>query len=403
MTGSAVQHLILEAAVADGASPGRLDPGRVVADILAGAWREHPPALAVGHEEIARVTSLLIEYGGAALAWHRISREAHFREGPSTAALQQAYRLTALEAARKEAALGAIAELFGDAGLEPMIVKGWAVARHYPQPHLRPVGDVDICVPPGQHAEALALLNRHAIPGTENLWREILSRRGEFILDCGAAGLCHVDLHRNLDRFRLGPLERFYARAPRITVGRHALAVPAAEDHLRLVAIHFLIHGGFRPLWLCDIGALLEGATEDFRWDICLGEDPRIAHWIACVFELARRLLGARLDRVPASGRVDRLPDWLGRTVLKEWQVPFSTRMEERPIVISAGRPWTLAAQVRLRWPNPIRATVEFGGPFDESVRARYQWAIFGSWLASGVAHNLTPWRTLRRTHGSAN
>jgi putative nucleotidyltransferase-like protein len=386
-------------AAAEGARAPGLISGRVVADILAGAWRENPPALVAGHEEIARVASLLIEYGAAALAWHRISREAHLREVPAAAALQQAYRLTALEATRKEAALEVIAELFGAAGLEPMIFKGWAVARHYPKPHLRPVGDIDLCVPPGQHADALALLTRHAIQGPENPWQGILSRRGEFILDCGAAGLCHLDLHRSIERFRLAPLERLYARAPRITFGTHAIRVPAAEDHLRLVAIHFLIHGGFRPLWLCDVGALVEAATEDFRWDICLGEEPRTAHWIACVFELARRLLGARLDRVPQVARAERLPDWLERTVVKEWQVPFATRTGERTIVSSAGRPWTLPAQVKLRWPNPIRATVAFGGRFDEHARARYQWAIFGAWLATGVAHNLGRRRSRRRMH----
>lgn len=390
-------------AAAEATSASHLNPGRVVAEILAGAWRENPPALVVGQEEIARVTSLLVEYGTAALAWHRISREAHLREGPSAAPLHEGYRLIALEATRKEAALGAIAGLFGAAGLEPMLFKGWAVARHYPEPHLRPVGDFDICVPPGRYADAVALLSRHGIAVPVRLRHGITYLPGQFMLDCGAAGFCHLDLHPNLDRFRLASLERLYARAPRTMFGGHTVRVPAAEDHLRLVAIHFLIHGGFRPLWLCDVGALLEAATEDFRWDICLGEDPRIAHWIACVFELARRLLGARLDHAPGNGRVDRLPEWLERTVLNEWQVPFSTRTREQSIVRAAGRPWTLPAELKRRWANPIRATVTFGGRFDETVSARYQWALFGSWLATGVMHRLTPRRSSRGVPRSAD
>jgi hypothetical protein len=390
-------------AAAEGASSARLDTGRAIGEILAGAWRQDPPAPVVGHIEIARAASLLIEYGAAALAWHRISRDAHLREAPSAAPLQQAYRLIALESARKETALRTIAELFGAAGLEPMIFKGWAVARHYPKPHLRPVGDVDICAPPGRHAEAVALLSRHAIPGLESPRQGITYKRGQFILDCGAAGRCHLDLHRNLDRFRLGSLERLYARAPRITFGGHGLRVPAPEDHLRLIAVHFLIHGGFRPLWLCDVGALLEAATEDFVWETCLGNDSRVGRWIACVFELAHRLLGARLDRVPQIGRVDRLPDWLWRTVLKEWQVPFTTRTGEPTLIRSARRPWIIPAEVKRRWPNPIRSTVAFGGGFDDSVRARYQWAEFGSRLASRVVRHLTTSRSPRSLQRSAD
>jgi hypothetical protein len=390
------------ASVPEGASSPGLDRGHAVADILTGAWREDPPSLLLGHEEVARVASLLVEYGAAALAWHRISREPHLRQAPAAESLQQAYRLTALEATRKEAALGVIAGLFGAAGLEPMIFKGWAVARHYPKPHLRPVGDLDICAPPGRHAEAVALLSRQAVPGLESPRQGLTHGQGHFILDCGAAGFCHVDLHRSLGRFRLAPLERLYARAPRITLGGYAVRVPAAEDHLRLVAVHFLVHGGFRPLWLCDVAALLEAAADDLDWQTCLGEDPSVAGWIACVFELARGLVGARLDHVPQAGRIDRLPDWLRRTVLKEWQVPFATRTAEPTIARSARRPWSIPAEVKRRWPNPIRSTVAFGGSFDDSVRARYQWAEFGTRLASRVVRRLTTSRVARRAHGSA-
>jgi hypothetical protein len=371
-----------------------LDVGRAVADVLAGTWRAHPPALVADTHDIERAAPLLVEYGAAALAWPRIAGEPRLSHGPSVEGLHQAYRLISLGSTRKEAALATIAGIFASTGLEPLIYKGWAVARHYAKPHLRPLGDVDLCAPPGRHADAVALLRRHARPGLDSPRHGIGQARGHFALDCGIAGTCRIDLKRDLARFRLAPLERLYARARRVTLGGHVLRVPAPEDHLRLVAVHFLLHGGFRPLWLCDVGALLETAGPDFDWATCLGDDPRVARWIACVLALAQGLLGARLDQVPPAGRLDRLPPWLVPTVLREWQVPFAARTAEPTLGVSLRRPWALAAGVKRRWPNAIRSTVTFGGPLEERVRARYQWAEFGSRLASRLSRRLTTRRS---------
>ena len=45
-----------------------------------------------------------------------------------------------------------------------MLFKGWAVAQHYGRPHMRPIGDVDLCVPTADYFRALELLSRHAAP-----------------------------------------------------------------------------------------------------------------------------------------------------------------------------------------------------------------------------------------------
>ena len=92
-----------------------------------------------------------------------------------------------------------------------------------------------------------------------------------------------------------------FARSESIELGGTSIRVPSAEDHLRLVAIHFLSHGAWRPVWLCDIAAMLEDLPQDFDWDRCLGNEPRIARWVTSVIELAHRLLGACVDRVPST------------------------------------------------------------------------------------------------------
>jgi hypothetical protein len=374
----------------------RSDAGAIVASILAGAWRADPPHLAIASEDLARVASLLIDYGGGALAWNRVSRQPSLRDTPAAAHLQNIHRFLALEEVRKQASLRFVAELFGAAGLEPMIFKGWAVAQHYAKAHLRPFGDFDLCAPPGRHAEAAELLGRRAVPGLESPKQGIVQALGQFVLDCGAAGtLCHVDLHANLDKFRLPRLETVHARAQRIGMGAHGVRVLGAEDHLRLVALHFLIHGGFRPLWLCDVAAMLESLRQGFCWEDCFGDDPRTARWIACVFELAHQLLGARIDHVPEKYRVHCLPAWLVRTVLTEWQAPFTTRIGLSPSRWVA-RPWVILGELKLRWPNAIAATVAYDGRFGDRPLWRYQAASFLRWGIVAIPRRLL--RGYRRT-----
>ena len=80
-----------------------------------------------------------------------------------------------------------------------------------------------------------------------------------------------MDLHSSLDRFGLPSLEAVFARSEVIKLGETSIRVPAAEDHFRLVAIHLLSHGAWRPRWLCDIAAMLEDLPQDFN----LGQVPR--------------------------------------------------------------------------------------------------------------------------------
>src|SRR5262249_28369141 len=155
-----------------------------------------------------------------------------------------------VEGMKNAASLRFLVELFAEAGLEPLFFKGSVVARHYCESHLRPTGDIDICAPPGRYDEARDLLHRCSESPPSNLGFAVKCAPGRQV--------CQVDLHSNLDRFRLPSLEAVFARSESIDLGGTSIRVPSAEDHLRLVAIHFLSHGAWRPVWLCDIAAMLE-------------------------------------------------------------------------------------------------------------------------------------------------
>src|SRR6185312_10059446 len=88
--------------------------------------------------------------------------------------------------------------------------------------------------------------------------------------------------------------------------------------------VHFLKHGAWRPLWLCDIGLLLERMPAGFDWAVCLGKDKRRANWILSAAGLAHKLLKAQISDEQIAERAAQVPGWLCESVLKQWERPFA-------------------------------------------------------------------------------
>src|SRR5258708_5374508 len=119
--------------------------GRLVAALLGGAWRTASSAPNLSETELAEITPLLCQTGSAALGWWRI-RHSTFASSPAGLQLHEAYRQFRLSALIHEREIKYILSLLRDAGIEPVLVKGWAIARLYPDRGLRPYCDSDICV-----------------------------------------------------------------------------------------------------------------------------------------------------------------------------------------------------------------------------------------------------------------
>ena len=155
--------------------------GVSVARLLAGAWQDqvrspksevqsHPSAaglwtLDVGLDasfsatELNEITALLCRLGAGGLAWYKIRRTplANTSAGEE---LHEVYRRQRLSALLHERELVDVLTLFRAEGIDAILVKGWAIARRYPDPALRPYGDLDLCVAPAQFAKAQAILKR---------------------------------------------------------------------------------------------------------------------------------------------------------------------------------------------------------------------------------------------------
>jgi hypothetical protein len=327
--------------------------GRLVAAALVGAWRPAPAPRTLLPHDLAAVAPLLLRTGGGGLGWWRV-RHAGWAPDAALFELQQAYRLHTLQACLHEDRLRAVLALLRSRGVDAILSKGWAVARLYPEPGLRPYGDLDLCVPPGQESAAEAVL------------REAGGR---------AAG---VDLHRGIPELEDRTWEEVYRRSRLARLGDGSVRILGPEDQLRLLCLHLLRHGAWRPLWLCDLGAALESGPPDFDWDYCLSGDRRLSAWVRCALGLAVRLLGARVAPPEMAARV---PRWLLAGVLRQWGAETagdSHSRDERPLASYLRRPAGLLRALRCRWPNPVEAAVK--------MRARPSTLVPGLLFQLGIA-----------------
>ncbi|HAF12880.1 MAG TPA: hypothetical protein DHU55_09470 [Blastocatellia bacterium] len=331
--------------------------GKLVAQVLSGAWRKSDfPALVVSERELDEVTPSLCKSGVAALSWHRISRS-QLQNSPSAEVLHQAYRLQSLQSEIQEQKIEKVFRLLRQASVEAILVKGWAAAGLYTQRDLRPYGDIDICVGSKQFDAAKQALS---VPEAYD---------------------CSIDLHKHFSELEERTTEELFARSSMVNLGREQIRILCPEDHLALLCIHLLKHGAWRPLWLCDISAALETLAPNFDWEIFLGSDRQRASWIACAIGLAHRLLGAKIETLPLEPGLTEVPGWLVQNVLYHWSrlVPGDhLPMQAAPLMVGNLREGRhIFKAIVERWPDPITATFNLEGQFNNFPRWPYQFVDF--------------------------
>jgi Uncharacterised nucleotidyltransferase len=323
--------------------------GRLVAQLLSGAWRGLPPRPATSSQELERLVPLLLRSGAGGLAWCKVR---HSELGSSAVAdqLHQAYRLQSLQAALHERSIKQVIPLLRDIGVEPMLVKGWSIARIYPEAAMRPYCDLDLCVLPDHYKKA-----SEALKGIEGLGT-------------------NVDLHVGFGKFYDHRTDDIFACSGLVKLDDINVRVLCAEDNVRYLCMHLLRHGAVRPLWLCDIAVALESRTSEFDWDRCLAGSRREADWVACAIGLASLLLGVDIERTPIAHQAQKLPSWLVKAVLRDWGIAFRSprqvhAMLRQPLRLLAELPEELLRH----WPNPIEATMTLRGPLNRLPRLPFQ------------------------------
>jgi len=266
--------------------------------------------------------------------------------------LQQAHKLFTIYSALHERNIKTVFGLFRSNGIEPILIKGWAAARLYPDLGLRPYGDIDLCIPRHQYASAL-----HLLEGPE-------------------LNECSVDLvHEEVTEIGGQTFEDLYVRSSLVGLDDVEVRIPSAEDHLWILCLHFLKHGGRIPLGLCDVAVALESRPQNFNWDLCLGGSSKKTHWIASTLALANQLLEASLNDTPFAKETD-VPKWLPDYVLRQWRSPYATFLPTKfasDLRKYLRNPTRLWSDLRDRWPNRIEATMAMRAPLNGVPRLSLQ------------------------------
>lgn len=329
----------------------RHDPlGERLARALHGAWRSHSLPLDLTEDELESTRPLLHKAAVGTLLWWRL-RKSPLAQSALVVELHEIAAGVALNHIQYEREVAQIFACLGEASVDAILVKGWAMARHYPDPSLRPLGDIDLIVRPDQEAHAARLLR------DLNLTR-------------------FVDLeHEDIGRLSDGGWDDLFAHSQRASLNGAPIRVLSPEDHLALLCMHCLHHGCSRAIWLCDIAVALEARPPHFDWDRCIGTGSRSSAVLAGL-RLTHALLGADISGTPATGK--EAPRWLVAATLKAWEAPEFREYITRELVLDAvRRPWKLPAALFIRWPGPIEASLRVGAPFNDFPRFPFQLLSF--------------------------
>jgi len=245
----------------------------------------------------------------------------------------------------------ALAQLFTSLrsiNVEPIAIKGWSIARYYPEGETRSSSDIDIAVRPDQ----FNLFNVTA----EHLTGLPVS----------------VDLHEGLrDRDTLG-WEELFARSYTVELHNVPIRVLSEEDNLRITAAHWLIDGGVYKSRLWDIYYLVRNRKQDFDWQRCVdAAGPTRRSWVLAAIATARDYLELDVADLPPEVQDFELPAWYRKALEREWKLGPYLRI---PISQCIGKPKVLMQQARRRFPpNLIAATTDTEGIIDDSPRLKHQ------------------------------
>lgn len=266
-----------------------------------------------------------------------------------------------------ERELALIWRIFREAGLHPVLIKGWAAAQYYPEPWTRSLGDFDLAFSAAEYPEAEAVRER-----------KMLNR---------------TDLHRELRHLDTERWELLCERSVELECGDERIRVLSPEDHLRVLCVHWLNDGGAYRDRLRDIGNLLTAHRGTFDWELCFAPLTAVRRrWIEIAVALADRYLeDADLSFVPFAAGFGTVPEWVFRALEREW----SSGRRLVPLHFVLREPKELLIQIGKRLPpNPIQSTIELEADFDGRPRALIQ--------AANVFRRISPsykrvWPALKR------
>ena len=262
------------------------------------------------------------------------------------------YRWQALFSKRLELSIVEAMKLFRSAGLEPILIKGWVAARNYPEGRIRTYSDLDFAVSSDQYPAAEAL------------------RKSD------AAERFHIDLHCELRHLDSKPWKQIFHDSQLVSLEGYDVRIPSDEDHLRILATHWLNDRGESKEKLWDIYFAVANRPADFSWRECLEVvSSNRRTWVLMSIAAAHRYLNLPIDDLPFADEVRNLPEWLAASLESGWE----SGTQLRPLSMSWREPKELFTQLLLRIPpSPIQSAIENEGDLLQGPRRVYQLQSMG-------------------------
>lgn len=202
---------------------------------------------------------------------------------------------------RLSCAMCSLFDILKGNGLHPVLQKGHAIARFYPEPDLRLSGDIDIFFPDGEKDAADNILRNRGINprkrpdgSSDYYWNGIEIEHHDYLLDLQSP------FHR---KKRREIISRFGFREVTLADG-NVTSVPAPLLELLMVSVHIMKHSfgvGVGMRQLCDYAMAcrkLDGeySKEEYR-KVCA--DLGITKWSEMLDVFTHRYLGVEKGFLP--------------------------------------------------------------------------------------------------------
>ena len=260
-------------------------------------------------------------------------------------------RWLVLRAKLCEERLKAAFRLFRQNGIEPILIKGWAAAREYPEKYERVFGDIDLCVAPSEFGRSLEIIS---------------TEEGKKL---------NIDLHCGLRHLDTVDWDVLFVNSQTISLDEERIRVLCPEDHLRVLCVHWLTDGGAYKERLLDIFYLLQNNSDSFDWDLCFQYiDRNRRDWIVKTIATVNKYYKLEVSKIPFAEELESVPKWFIKELEREWA--SEAKLTDIMSVLSNRKAFWIQLKKRLH-PNAIQATVFMEGRFDESSRMYYQAGSF--------------------------
>jgi hypothetical protein len=239
-----------------------------------------------------------------------------------------------------------ISRRLSNKGVVFIVFKGFVAASCYPPQITRPSSDIDIAVDPHLQPAVMAIV-------------------------AGGVNGITIDVHGGFRQLDQLSWEEHISRSKHLQIEDEIVRVPCPEDHLRIVATHWLNDGGVNKERLWDILYSVENRSNDFDWSKCLDcVSGTRRGWVITTIGLAHKYLGLNIDDLPFRDEALRIPKWVTDTLEREWAIEEPIR----PLQTCTRDPKLFLRQLKRRIPpNPIQATIQMEAPIDDRRRTMIQ------------------------------